>query len=45
MQSLFLLNLKVVEPSALRWMAAKAEFPCGLPGGGVASALRWMWVG
>ena len=24
------------EPSALRWMAAKAEFPCGLPGGGVA---------
>ena len=22
------------EPSALRWMAAKAEFPCGLPGGG-----------
>ena len=21
------------EPSALRWMAAKAEFPCGLPGG------------
>ena len=23
-------------------MAAKAEFPCGLPGGGVASALWWM---
>ncbi len=22
-------------PSALRWMAAGAEFPCGLPGGGV----------
>ena len=33
------------EPSALRWMAAKAEFPCGLPGGGVASALRWMRCG
>ena len=30
------------EPSALRWMAAKAEFPCGLPGGGVAPALWWM---
>lgn len=30
------------EPSALCWMAAKAEFPCGLPGGGVASALWWM---
>ena len=22
-----------------------AEFPCDVPGGGVASALRWMWVG
>ena len=28
-------------PSALRWMAAKAEFPCGLTKG-VASALGWM---
>ena len=36
---------EVDEPSALRWMAAKAEFPCGLPGGGVASALRWMRCG
>ena len=27
-------------PSALRWMAAGAEFPCGVPGG--ASALWWM---
>ena len=26
-------------------MAAGAEFPCDVPGGGVASALRWMWVG
>ena len=33
------------EPSALRWMAAGAEFPCGVLGDGVASALRWMWVG
>ena len=33
------------EPSALRWMAATAEFPGGLPGGGVAPALRWMGVG
>ena len=32
-------------PSALRWMAAGAEFPCDVPGGGRASALRWMWVG
>ncbi|RCH44619.1 hypothetical protein C4886_06290 [Blautia obeum] len=32
-------------PSALRWMAAGAEFPCDVPGGGGASALRWMWVG
>lgn len=31
-------------PSALRWMAARAEFPCGLTGGCVASALRWMPV-
>ena len=28
------------EPSALRWMAAGAEFPCGVPGG--ASVLWWM---
>ena len=27
-------------PSALRWMAAKAEFPCGLMGRGWAEALR-----
>lgn len=27
--------------SALRWMAAGAEFPCGVLGDGVASALRW----
>lgn len=27
-------------PSALRWMAAGAEFPCGVPGR--ASALWWM---
>ena len=33
------------EPSALRWMAAGAEFPCDVLGDGVASALRWMWVG
>ena len=33
------------EPSALRWMAAGAEFLCGVLGDGVASALRWMWVG
>lgn len=33
------------EPSALRWMAAGAEFSCGVLGDGVASALRWMWVG
>ena len=26
-------------------VAAGAEFPCDVPGGGVASALRWMWVG
>lgn len=26
-------------PSALRWMAAGAEFPCDVPGG--ASALWW----
>ena len=32
-------------PSALRWMAAGAEFPCGVPGGGGASALRWMRCG
>ena len=32
-------------PSALRLMAAGAEFPCDVLGGGVASALRWMWVG
>ena len=25
--------------------AAWAEFPCDVPGGGGASALRWMWVG
>ena len=31
-------------PSALRWMAARAEFPCGLTGECVASALRWMPV-
>lgn len=31
-------------PSALRWMAARAEFPCGLTGGCVASALCWMPV-
>ena len=29
-------------PSALRWMAAGAEFPCDVLGGGVASALWWM---
>ena len=28
-----------------RWMAAGAEVPCGVPGGGGASALRWMRVG
>ena len=33
------------ELSALRWMAAGAEFLCGVLGDGVASALRWMWVG
>ena len=33
------------EPSALRWMAAGAEFLCGVLGDVVASALRWMWVG
>ena len=33
------------EPSALRGMAAGAEVPCGLPGGGGASALRWMRCG
>ena len=33
------------EPSALRWMAAGAEFPCDVLGGGVASALRWMRCG
>ena len=33
------------EPSALRWMAAGAEFPCGLPGGCGLSALRWMVAG
>ncbi|MFR8799611.1 MAG: hypothetical protein ACLVGQ_11045 [Blautia massiliensis (ex Durand et al. 2017)] len=32
-------------PSALRWMAAGAEFPCDVPGGGGASALRWMRCG
>lgn len=26
-------------------MAAGAEFLCGVLGDGVASALRWMWVG
>ncbi len=26
-------------------VAAGAEFPCDVPGGGVASALRWMCVG
>ena len=26
-------------------MAAGAEFPCGVPGGGEASALRWMRCG
>lgn len=26
-------------------LGGKAEFPCGLPGGGVASALRWMRCG
>lgn len=30
-------------PSALRWMAAGAEFPCDVPGG--ASALWWMRCG
>ena len=33
------------EPSVLHWMAAGAEFLCGVLGDGVASALRWMWVG
>ena len=33
------------EPSALRWMAAGAEFPCGVPGGGGLSVLRWMAAG
>ena len=33
------------EPSALRWMAAGAEFLCGVLGDGVASALRWMAAG
>ena len=28
MQSLFLLNLKVVEPSALRWMAGRKGWDC-----------------
>ena len=32
-------------PSALRWMAAGAEFPCGVPGRCVASALWWMCCG
>ena len=35
-------------PSALRWMAARAEFPCGLTGGecGIGAALDacgWDW--
>ncbi len=33
------------EPSALRWMAAGAEFPCGVLGGCGLSALRWMVAG
>jgi len=33
------------ETSALRCMAAGAEFLCGVLGDGVASALRWMWMG
>ena len=33
------------EPSALRWMAAKAEFPCGVPGRCVVLALWWMAAG
>ena len=33
------------ETSALRCMAAGAEFLCGVLGEGVASALRWMWMG
>ena len=32
-------------PSALRWMAAGAEFPCGVLGGCGLSALRWMVAG
>ena len=31
-------------PSALRWMAARAEFPCGLTGECVASVRCWMPV-
>ena len=27
------------EPSALRWMAAGAEFPCGVPGGGIGAVV------
>ena len=33
------------EPSALRWRAAGAEFPCGVSGGGGLSVLRWMAAG
>ena len=36
---------EVVGYQVLRWMAAGAEFICGVLGDGVASALRWMWVG
>ena len=31
-------------PSALRWMAAKAEFPCGLTkGGGIGAGVDVLW--
>ena len=30
-------------PSALRWMAAGAEFPCGVPGGGIGAVVDALW--
>ena len=32
-------------PSALRWMAAGAEFSCGVLGGGESSVVWWMAAG
>ena len=31
-------------PSALRWMVAGAEFPCGVPGGdGIGAVVDALW--